>query len=92
MKFSHRMSNYFSRIKQRKRTCAIVNLFIDNHSDEGSEEFETNDIFRIIGIAKLIILPSNTKLRAKRLWEFEGYWQVKLNTVKPFGMNDIKIK
>ena len=89
VKFIHRMSNYFSHIKQKKRTCAIINHFIDNHLDEWSKDYETNDIFHIIGMAKITNLPSNPKLRAKRLWEFEGYWQVKLNTVKPFGMNDI---
>ena len=81
VKFNHRMSNYFSHI----------NYFINNHSDEWSKDYETNDIFHIIGIAKITNLQSDPKLKAKRLWEFEGYWQVKLNTVKPFGTNDINM-
>ena len=89
VKSNRRMSNYFSHIKQKKRTCDIVNHFIDNHSDEWSEDYETNDIFHIIDIAKITNLPSDPKLKATRFWEFEGYWHVKLNTVKPFGMNDI---
>ena len=32
-KFSSRIGNYFSHIKQRKRTCSIVTHFIDNHYD-----------------------------------------------------------
>ena len=58
VKFKRRMSNYFSHIKQKKRTRAIVNHFIDNHSDEWSEDYETNDIFQIIGVAKITNLPS----------------------------------
>ena len=73
VKFNHRMSNYFSHIKQKKRTCAIVNHFIDNHLEEWSEDNETNDIFHIIDTAKITNLPSDPKLKAKRLWEFEGY-------------------
>ena len=89
VKINHRMSHCFSHIKQKKRTCAIVNHYIDNHSDEWSEGYETNDIFHVIGMAKITNLPSHPKLKAKRLSEFEGYWQVRLNTVKPFEMNDI---
>ena len=89
VKFNHRMSHYFSHHKQKKRTCAIISHFIDNHLDEWSEDYQTNDISHIIGIAKITNLPSDPTLKAKRLWEFEGNWQVKLNTVKPFGKNDI---
>ena len=57
LKMSTRLSNYYSHIKQKRRTYFSVNHFIDKH--------------------------------ANRLWHFEGYWQVKLGTVHPHGLNDI---
>ena len=51
--------------------------------------YAANDIIGITGIAKITNLPSDPKLKQKRLWQFEGYWQAKLSTMKPFGMNDI---
>ena len=53
IKMSKRLSNYYSHIKQKRRTCSSVN----------QKKF--------------------------RLWQFEGYWQVKLGTVHPHGLNDI---
>ena len=43
----------------------------------------------ITGIAILTNLPSNEQLKSKRLEEFEGYWQVKLATIHPHGLNSI---
>ena len=43
-----RISNYFSHIRQRKRTCEIVNHFIDNHMDTWKEDYEENDLFLIM--------------------------------------------
>ena len=45
------MANYFSHIKQRKRTCAIGNHFLDNHLDAWEESYELNETFEIKGIA-----------------------------------------
>ena len=87
-KFSSRISNYFSHIEQNKRTCSTVNHFIDNHYDTWNINYAANDIISIIGIAKITNLPSDPKLKEKRLWKFEGYWQAKLS-IKPFGTNDI---
>ena len=50
VKFNHRMSNNFSHIKRKRRTCAIINHFVDNHLDQWSEDYETNGILHIIGI------------------------------------------
>ena len=83
------MANYFSHIKQRKRTCAIGNHFLDNHLDVWEESYEVNETFEIKGIAMLTNVPSNPKQNLELLWEFEGYWQLKLNTIKSHGLNDI---
>ena len=71
-KFSKRMANHFSHIKQRKRTCAIGNHFLVNHLDVWKESYELNESFEIKGIAMLINVPSNPKQKLERLWEFEG--------------------
>ena len=51
--------------------------------------YELNETFEIKGIAVLTNVPSNPKQKLKRLCEFEGYWQLKLNTIKSHGLNDI---
>ena len=89
VKFSSRINNYFSHIKQKKRTCSIVNHFIDNHYDIWNINYAENEIISIIGIAKITNLPSDPKLKENRLWAFEGYWQAKLSTMKPFWMNNV---
>ena len=57
-KFSSRISNHFSHIKQKKRTCSTVNHFIDNHYDIWNIYYVANDIISIIGIAKIKNLPT----------------------------------
>ena len=52
-KLNSRILNYFSHIRQRKRTCEIVNHFIDNHMDTWKEDYEENDLFSILGIVQL---------------------------------------
>ena len=47
------------------------------------------DVLRIMGIVKLTNPPRDKEERKLRLWQFEGYWQVKLGTVHPHGLNDI---
>lgn len=88
-KFNERISNHFSHIKQKRRTCGIVNHFIDKHSQEWTSNYKENNLFQITGIVKVKNVPSNKKARKKRLEEFEGYWQVKLCTVNPHGLNEI---
>ena len=72
-KFGKRLANYFSHIKQRKRTCAIGDHFLDNHLDVWEECYKLNETFEIKGIAMLTNVPSNPKQKLERLWEFEGY-------------------
>ena len=40
-------------------------------------------------VLKLENPPKTPKQLDERLREFEGYWQVRLNTLQPFGMNSI---
>ena len=42
-----------------------------------------------MGIVKLTNLQEIRKKGSLRLWQFEGYWQVKLGTFHPHGLNDI---
>ena len=88
-KFSKRTSNYFSQIEQKRRTCNIGNHFIDHHMDEWKENYKDNNLFQITGTAILTNLQSNEQLKSKRLEEFKGYWQVKLATIHPHGLNSI---
>ena len=72
-KFSKRISNYLSHIKQKHRICNIGNHFIDLHMDEWKGNYKDNNLFQITGIAILTNIPSNEQLISKRLEEFEGY-------------------
>ena len=45
--------------------------------------------FRIMGIVQLENPPRSKADLKKRLIEFEGYWQIKLQTIEPYGMNTI---
>ena len=83
IKMNTRLSNYYSHIKQKRRMCSSVNHFIDKHANNWK------DVLRIMGTVKLTNPPRDKEERKFRLWQFEGYWQVKLGTVHPLGLNDI---
>ena len=42
-----------------------------------------------MGIVQLESPPKTPKALKARLIEFEGYWQVKLQTLEPYGLNSI---
>ena len=44
----------------------------------------------IKGIVKLVNPPRTKKAKINMLEDFEYYWQARLNTFKPFGLNDFK--
>ena len=88
-KLNSRVLNYFSHIKQRKRTCDIVNHFIDSHMNTLKEDYEENDLFSVMGIVQLENPPKNKNAKVKMMKEFEGYWQVKVGTIKSHSINDI---
>ena len=80
--FQARVSNYISHIFKRKRTCGIVKHFMETGGHS------VND-FRIMAIVQLENPPRSKADLKKRLIEFEGYWQIKLQTIEPYGMNTI---
>ena len=43
--------------------------------------------FKILGIVQLKNPPRSKADIKERLTEFEGYWQIKLQTIEPYGMN-----
>ena len=71
------------------RTYEIVNHFIDNHMDTCKEDHEKNDLFSVMGIVQLENRPRNKNAKVKMMKEFEGYWQVKVRTIKPHCINDV---
>ena len=80
--FQARVSNYTSHILKRKQMCGIVKNFMETGG------YSVND-FRIMGIVQLENPPRSKADLKKRLIEFEGYWQIKLQTIEPYGMNTV---
>ena len=80
--FQARVSNYIPHILKRKQTCGIVKHFMETNGHS------VND-FRIMGIVQFQTPPRSKADLKKRLTEFEGYWQIKLQTIEPYGMNTI---
>ena len=67
---------------KRKQTCEIVKHFMETSAHS------VND-FRIMGIIQLENPPGSKADLKKRLIEFEDYWQIKLQTIEPYGINTI---
>ena len=80
--FQGRVSDYITHMYKEKDTCEIVEHFLK------LEDHSLWD-FSIMGIVQVENSPKNREKLKQRLREFEGYWQVNLNTIKPFGMNSI---
>ena len=76
--FRRQLSNYKSHIKKQKRTCRLVNHFIDNSSDH------------LLDCLKFTLTEQVSNKTEKDLEEREGYWQAQLWTFEPFGFNDKK--
>ena len=78
--FQKRTSNYISHIYKKKPTCGIVKHFL-------LKEGHLVWYFEIMGIRQLENpLKSKEAIKAK-LKESEAYWQLRLKTIEPFGMN-----
>ena len=80
--FQGRVSEYITHMYKEKDTCETVEHFrkLEDHSLWD---------FSIMRIVQIENPPRNREKLKQRLREFEGYWQVNLNTIKPFGMNSI---
>ena len=74
--FKTRISNYISHIIQSKATCGIVKHFIET-------EGHSVEHFGIMGIVRIENPPGTKSALKKMLADFEGYWQVKLQTIEP---------
>ena len=77
-----RVSDYITHMYKEMDTCEIVEHFfkLEDHSLWD---------FSIMGIVKTENPPRNREKLKQRLRESEGFWQVNLNTIKPFWMNSI---
>ena len=60
-------------------TCVAQHFWEQEHSVKD---------FSIKGIVKLVNPPHTKKAKTNMLEDFEYYWQARLNTFKPFGLND----
>ena len=78
--FGKRISNYITHIGKKRDTCCTNKHFY------GTPGHSIED-FSITGIARLENPPTDPEELKLRLWEFEGYWQIKLNTLEPHGLN-----
>ena len=73
--FRARLSNHKSHIKQRKRTCRLVNHFIDNAHDHP------------LSSLKFVLIEKVSTKTEEFLEQRERYWQAQLWTYKPYGFN-----
>ena len=73
-----RVSDYITHMYKEKDTCERVEHFLNL---EGHSLWD----FSIMGIVQIENPPRNREKLKQSLREFEGYWQVNLNTIKPFG-------
>ena len=80
--FKSRISNYISHICNHDPTCSTVKHFYET-PDHSVQDF------RIMGIVQLESPSKTPKALKARLIEFEGYWQVKLQTLEPYSLNSI---
>ena len=80
--FQSIISSYISHICKKEPTCSTVKHFYQ------APDHSVQD-FRIMGIVHLENPPKEPKALKSRLIEFEGYWQVKLQTLEPYGLTSI---
>ena len=78
--YKTRISNYISHIIQSKATCGIVKHFIEMEGHSGEH-------FGMMGIVQIENPPGTKSKLKKMLADFEGYWQIKLQTMKSWAMN-----
>ena len=76
------MANYRSGINNKKISCNI-----DKHFTE--EENHPLDDFDVQIIVQLENVPNSKDQARKRRKQFEGYWQITLCTLAPYGLNSI---
>ena len=80
--FKSRMANYRSCIKNKRISCNIDKHFIEA-LDHKIEDFDVQIIVQLENV------PRDKDQARKRRKQFEGYWQIKLCTLAPYGLNSI---
>ena len=80
--FKTGMANYRSCINNKKRSCNIDKHFIE-------EENHSLDDFDVQIIVQLENVSNNKDQARKRRKQFEGYWQITLCMLGPYGLNSI---
>ena len=73
--FTSRLSNHKSHIKKDKRTCDLVNHFIDNSCSHTLSDL------------KFVLIEQVATKTEKCLEHREGYWQAQIWTYEPHGFN-----
>ena len=73
--FRSRLSNHKSHIKKNKRTCSLVNHFIDNSCSHTLADL------------KFVLIEQVATKTDTFLEHREGYWQAQLWTYEPHGFN-----
>ena len=76
------MGNYRSCINNKKRSCNVEKHFIE-------EENHSLHDFVVQIIVQLENVPNNKDQARRRRKQFEGYWQITLWTLAPYGLNSI---
>ena len=79
--FSQRISNYSSHIEAKYNEGTIAEHFFEGNCSINH--------FSIMRIAQLEDPPKRKPDIRIKLKELEEYWKVRLNTLKPFGLNII---
>ena len=80
--FTSRMTNYRSCIKNKKISCNIGKHFIEEKNDS-IEDFDVQIIVQLENVSR------DKDQTRKRRRQFEGYWQITLCTLAPYGLNSI---
>ena len=73
--FRARLFSHKSHIKQKKRTCRLVNHFIDNAHDHP------------LSSLKFVLIEQVSTKTEEFLEQRVGYWQAQLWTYEPYGFN-----
>ena len=77
----YRVSDYLSHIEAKYNEGTIAAHFFERNC--------TINHFSIMGITQLEDPPKRKPGILIKLEELEGYWKMRLNTLKPFGLNTI---
>ena len=90
-KMVKRISNDKCHIKKGKRTCEIVNHFLDlehnlDFSSHKNFDSSLSKVLKVIFLDRVIFKPGmNQNMKEKACEKLEGYWQTQLRTLNRDG-------